>query len=134
MLESITRNPAVEVLLSGARLVDGEVELSWAGERSTRRFSSFWLRDHCHAKHSLHPDTLQRQIDTFAIPVDIAPERLEIGQGGRVLRIVWSHDGSQSLLPAAFLWEIARGGGRDPAAGVPATGSAARSLWDRASI
>src|SRR6202044_4124910 len=98
MLESITRNPAVEVLLSGARLVDGEVELSWAGQRSTRRFSSFWLRDHCHAKHSLHPDTLQRQVDTFAIPVDIAPERLEIAPDGGELRIVWRHDGSQSLL------------------------------------
>jgi trimethyllysine dioxygenase len=129
MLESIPRNTAAEVLLSGARLVDDEVELSWAGERSTRRFSSFWLRDHCHAKHSLHPDTLQRQVDTFAIPVDIAPERLEIGRGGRELCIVWRHDGSQSLLPAVFLWEIARGGGRDPA-----TGSPARSLWDRASI
>src|SRR5579862_7647736 len=134
MLESIPCNTAAEVLLSGARLVDDEVELSWAGERSTRRFSSFWLRDHCHAKHSLHPDTLQRQVDTFAIPVDIAPERLEIGQGGRELRIVWRHDGSQGLLPAAFLWEIARGGSRDPATGDAATGSPARFLWDRASI
>ena len=130
MLESITRNPPAELSLSGARLVDGEVELSWTGQRSTRRFSSFWLRDHCHAKHSLHPDTLQRQVDTFAIPVDIAPERLEIGLDGRELRIVWRHDGSQSLLPAAFLWEIARGEDRDPAGG----DSAARFFWDRASI
>jgi trimethyllysine dioxygenase len=135
MLESITRNPPAEVLLSGARLVDGEVELSWTGQRSTRRFSSFWLRDHCHAKHSLHPDTLQRQVDTFAIPPDIAPERLEIGLDGRELRIVWRHDGSQSLLPAAFLWEIARGEGRDPAGGASTGGDqAARFLWDRASI
>jgi trimethyllysine dioxygenase len=136
MLESIPRNAAAEVSLSGARLIDDEVELSWAGQRSTRRFSSFWLRDHCHAKHSLHPDTLQRQVDTFAIPPDIAPERIEIGPEGRELRIVWRHDGSQSVLPAAFLWEIAQGEGRDRAAGDPAAGRPAgsRSLWDRASI
>jgi trimethyllysine dioxygenase len=141
MLESIPRNPAAQVSLSGARFVDGEVELSWAGQRSTRRFSSFWLRDHCHSKHSLHPDTLQRQVDTFAIPLDIAPERLEIGPDGRELRIVWRHDGSQSLLPAAFLWEVAQGASRDRAAGGPAAGdpvdggrTPTRSLWDRASV
>jgi trimethyllysine dioxygenase len=131
MLETISPDAAA-VSLSGARLVDDEVELSWAGQRSTRRFSPFWLRDHCHATHSLHPDTLQRQVDTFAIPVDIAPERLEIGSDGRELRIVWKHDGSQSLLPAAFLWEVGRGEGRDPAAGEPAAESPV--LWDRASI
>ena len=60
--------PAAEASLSGARLVDGEVELSWSGQRATRRFSPFWLRDHCHSKHSLHPDTLQREVDTFSIP------------------------------------------------------------------
>jgi trimethyllysine dioxygenase len=141
MLESIPRSPAAGALLSGARLVDGEVELSWSGQRSTRRFSPFWLRDHCHSKHSLHPDTLQRQVDTFAIPADIAPELLEIGSDGRELRIVWRHDGSQSLLPAAFLWEIAQGEGRDRAAGeraagdpVPGGPARTRSLWDRASI
>jgi trimethyllysine dioxygenase len=131
MLDLNPRRHAAEVLLSGARLADGEVELSWVGERSTRRFSFFWLRDHCHSKHSLHPETLQRQVDTFAIPVDIAPERLEIGLDGRELRIVWRHDGSLSVLPAAFLWEIGQSEGRDHEA---AAGSSARSLWDRASI
>ena len=35
-------------------------------------------------RDSLHPDTLERHVDTFAIPADIAPERIEIGQRGEL--------------------------------------------------
>jgi trimethyllysine dioxygenase len=135
MFENVAhRNQAA--LLSGARLVDGEVEVSWAGQRSVSRFSPFWLRDHCHSKHSLHPDTLQRQVDTFAIPTDIAPDHLEIGPGGGELRIVWKQDGTQSVLPAKFLWDIAQSAGADRAAGerAPRERATRWSLWDRASL
>jgi trimethyllysine dioxygenase len=128
MLENVAQR-AQAALLSGARLVDGEVEVSWAGQPSKCRFSPFWLRDHCHSKHSLHPDTLQRQVDTFAIPADIVPERLEIGPDGRELRIQWKHEGTPSVLPAAFLWDMAQGEGPDRAGGDPPS---RRSLWDRA--
>src|SRR5271166_36204 len=112
MLESIAdRNSSSEVLLSGVKLIDGEVEVWWKNKASPGRFSPFWLRDHCHAKQSLNPDTLQRQVDTFAIPVDIAPAELRISDGGRALHIVWTHDGSVSVLPAAFLWGIAENDG-----------------------
>jgi trimethyllysine dioxygenase len=113
-------------LLSTAVLVDGEVEISWRDVVSRDRFAPFWLRDHCHAKESLHPDTLQRQVDTFAIPEDIVPAAIEIGDGGRTLRLVWQHDGSTSILPAAFLWSIARSNGRST--------SPRRRLWDRAAM
>jgi hypothetical protein len=78
--------------------------------RTPGRFSPFWLRDHCHARESLHPDTLQRQVDTFAIPLDIAPERIDVDARGEILRIVWKHDGSTSVWPAEFLWSVAQGG------------------------
>ncbi len=119
-------NPSSEVLLSGVKLVDHEVEVSWENKVSPGRFAPFWLRDHCHSKDSLHPDTLQRQVDTFAIPADIAPSRLEICDGGRTLRIVWKHDGSASMLPAAFLWRVAQDNGRESAP--------RRRLWDRAAM
>src|SRR6202046_2097455 len=115
MLEPIASNGTSEILLSAARLVDDELEVSWRGDAAPGRFSAFWLRDHCHSSESLHPDTLQRQVDTFAIPVDIAPAKLEVSDGGRTLRIVWQHDGSTSILPAAFLWNIAQNNGRAPA-------------------
>src|ERR1700735_4140454 len=126
MLEPIASNGTSEILLSAARLVDDELEVSWRGDTAPGRFSPFWLRDHCHSKESLNPDTLQRQVDTFAIPVDISPAKLEIIDGGGALRIVWEHDGSSSLLPAAFLWNIAQGEGRDVAP--------QRRLWDRAAM
>jgi trimethyllysine dioxygenase len=111
-------------LLAGARLVRGEVEVSWVGQDLPGRFSPFWLRDHCHARESLHPDTLQRQVDTFAIPPDIAPERIDVDARDGVLRIVWKHDGSTSVWPAEFLWSVAQGRSRSPR----------RRLWDRESL
>ncbi|MGO9426344.1 MAG: trimethyllysine dioxygenase [Steroidobacteraceae bacterium] len=125
MLESIAdRALNSEVSLSGAKLVDGEVEVWWKNKASPGRFSPFWLCDHCHAKQSLNPDTQQREVDTFAIPVDIAPAELQISEGGRALRVVWKHDGSVSVLPAGFLWGIAQNDGRETAP--------RRRLWDRA--
>ena len=113
-------------VLNSAKLVDGEVEVTWMGKVSSSRFSPFWLRDHCHARHSLHPDTLQRQVDTFSIPLDIQPAQIEIAAAGRALHIVWKHDGVRSEFPAAFLWQIAQTDGREVAP--------RRRLWDRASM
>jgi trimethyllysine dioxygenase len=126
MLESVQRDLPAATRLAAVKFVDDEVEVSWQGGRSTERFAPFWLRDHCHSRESLNPDTLQRQVDTFAIPADIAPDRLEIADDGATLRIRWKHDGSTTTLPARFLWEIARHGGRPPAPG--------RRLWDRDSL
>src|SRR3984885_14687229 len=127
MMESCARD---EVLgrgsLAGARVVGGEVEVSWVGQPSTDRFSAFWLRDHCHARHSLHPDTLQRQVDTFAIPTDITPERVDVEENGEVLRIVWKHDGSTSVWPAEFLRSAAQHPDR--------LQRPYRRLWDRQSL
>ena len=72
MLEAIAGHPAAEVLLSTAALVDGEVEVTWQDKVSRDRFSPFWLRDHCHGKQSLHPDTLQRQVDTWGLATPAA--------------------------------------------------------------
>lgn len=118
------RNATTEILFSAVKLMDGELEVLWKDKGTSGRFSPFWLRDHCHSKDSLHPDTLQRQVDTFDIPSDIAPAEVKIGNGGRVLNIVWKHDGSTSVLPAAFLWRMAQDDGRDIAP--------RRRLWDRA--
>jgi trimethyllysine dioxygenase len=111
------------VLLRTARLIDAEVEVTWSDAAAPARFGAFWLRDHCHAEHSLHPDTLQRQVDTFKIPVDIGAAHVEIVDAGRSLQVHWLHDGNPSRLPAAFLRRIAANEGREPAP--------RRRLWDR---
>ncbi len=111
------------VLLNSAKLVDGRVEVNWNHGASSAQFSPFWLRDHCHASHSLNADTLQRQVDTFSIPQEIAPATLEIADGGRTLNIVWDNEERLSTFPADFLWNIAREEGR--------ARSPCRTLWDR---
>jgi trimethyllysine dioxygenase len=117
---------AHEALVDSARIVRGEVEVSWKHAAPPSQFSPFWLRDHCRAKHSLNPDTLQREVDTFGIPPQIAPAKIEIKDGGRILAIGWAHDASVSMYPAEFLWDIARHEGRPPAP--------RRRLWDRDSM
>ena len=117
---------AAPALLASANIVGGEVEVTWQGLSQKVRFAPFWLRDHCHSSASLHPDTLQRQVDTFAIPTDIAAERVAIEDGGRTLRVRWRDDDTSSVLPANFLLDVARRDGREPAP--------RRALWDRAGM
>jgi len=99
MLEPISGNPIAAVLLSGAADIDGELQVSWQGRASQDRFSYAWLRDHCHAKESLHPDTLQRQVDTFTIPADIAPAKVEITDGGGRFTSCGSTTASRAFCP-----------------------------------
>lgn len=114
------------VLLKSAALVDGQVEVNWIPAAPPVRFAPFWLRDHCHASHSLNAETLQREVDTFSIPQDITPAKIEIRDGGATLGIVWRHDESASTFPVEFLWNIAQDEGRDRAP--------RRTLWDRDTI
>src|ERR1700736_6287749 len=89
-----------DVSLLSAELVDGQVQVHWKPKAPPAKFSPFWLRDHCHAQHSLNADTLQREVDTFAIPADIAPAKIQLKDDGRTLNIVWAHDESVSTFPA----------------------------------
>jgi trimethyllysine dioxygenase len=114
-----------DVLLSAAR-IDQDVEVSWKDKVSAARFSPFWLRDHCHSEVSLNSETLQRQVDTFAIAKDIAPAKVEIKDAGRTLSVTWANDGTVSVFPAGFLWQISQDEGRER---VPR-----RTLWDRDSM
>jgi len=120
--------PAIDqdVLLSTARLINQDVEVSWKDQVSSARFSPFWLRDHCHSEESLNRETLQRQVDTFAIAKDIAPAKVEITGAGRTLRVTWANDGSVSVFPAGFLWQISQNEGRERAP--------RRTLWNRDSM
>lgn len=112
------------VALRSVKLADRHVELSWADGRAGDLFSLLWLKDHCPSPHCLHPETKQRQIDTFSIPEDIAARSVAIEENGRVLRIDWADDAHVSRYDAAFLASI-----------LPANHAAPRRvLWDAATI
>lgn len=58
-----------------------QLEICWADTGRVARYPAVWLRDHCHSARSMNPESLQRSVDTFAIPGDLAPvsARLEAG-------------------------------------------------------
>ena len=55
-------------------------------------FSLLWLKDHCPSPKCLHPDTKQRQIDTFAIPENLSARAVALEENGSVLRVEWNDD------------------------------------------
>ena len=71
---------------------------------TTHTFTFAWLRDHCACAECRHPDTQQRLLDTFALPKDLAVTALELGAGGKTLRLSWP-DGHESHFAAADLAE-----------------------------
>lgn len=44
---------------------------------NTNRFYHMWLRDHCRCPQCFHQQTMQRLVDTFAIPKQIAPQNVQ---------------------------------------------------------
>jgi trimethyllysine dioxygenase len=115
----------MSALLRTAVLTGGEVVLGFADARPELTLSLFWLRDHDTGADTLHPETQQRLIDTFRIPVDIAAQSIEVTEDGAALRVQWLPDGRVSRYGAQFLAGLRA----DPEA-LPAQ----RSLWDGASI
>ncbi|MGF1608216.1 MAG: trimethyllysine dioxygenase [Kiloniellales bacterium] len=116
----------VKAQISNAKVIDGAVEVTWSDGAAKSRFPFFWLKDHCHSAEGLHPETRQRQVDTFTIPADIAPAQLAVEEDGQLLRIQWRNGDGSSELPAGFLKEIAVTQGRERAP--------AYALWDRATF
>jgi len=106
--------------LATAAIRGGNLELGWRGGDGPEMLSLLWLRDHCPCRACLHPETRQRQVDTFALPADLAPTRVEVAENGRQLVIEW-HDGHVSRIATADLQTTS-------------TPAPARVLWDRTRI
>ncbi|KAL4110103.1 hypothetical protein PRIC1_001796 [Phytophthora ramorum] len=56
---------------------------------ATAKFHKLWLRDHCRCEHCMHPETLQRQLDTASIPMDTPFHRLQVTDAGGAVAIDW---------------------------------------------
>jgi trimethyllysine dioxygenase len=112
------------IALRDVKLAERHVELSWSDGRGGDQFSLLWLKDHCPSPQCLHPDTRQRQIDTFAIPEDIAAREVAIEEDGRVLRIDWADHAHVSRFEATFLASVLPANQIGPR----------RVLWDAAMI
>src|SRR5882757_7201847 len=99
-----------------------ELRLRWSDRRPQSVLPLLWLRDHCTAPESRHPETRQRLVDTFRIPADLAARSVTLEDGGRMLRIEWSGDGHVSRFDARFLAGLRLN---------PDVLPVARTTWDR---
>ncbi len=85
---------------------DKGLEVFWDdSDRSC--FSWFWLRDHSESIVDLHPDTLQRQIDSFTRPLDNTVSKVWLDEGMENVYIKWQDD-SSSLLSASLLESMSK--------------------------
>lgn len=110
-------------IITTAKHENNGIEISWTDGKSVR-FPAFWLRDHCPEPESLNADTLQREVDTFSIPLDIDVLAHDIQQDGASLQVVWANDNFVSNFPSDLLYTAAFG----------ETHQAAPLIWDREEI
>lgn len=73
-----------------------------------------WLRDHCRCPTCLHPKTMQRLLNTFQIPPDIKPIKVESSLQG--LRVVWpAHEHTEhGEHESVYSWEWLKENSYDP--------------------
>ncbi|GAB1523143.1 hypothetical protein RhiTH_006273 [Rhizoctonia solani] len=91
----LSRGPNVAAALKGIRSVglphvassERKVSVGWSNT-VTSHFHHIWLRDHCRCADCLHPVTKQRLVNTFEIPPDVQPTRVESRPSG--LEVTWT--------------------------------------------
>jgi len=104
MLEQFLKSDA-QVLLSTATDTGVELEASWQGKVARARFSYAWLRDHCHSKESLNPDTCSARWTPSRFPRTLLPPNSRSADGGRTSASSGSTTEHQHSA-AAFLWTL----------------------------
>ncbi|MCZ4283067.1 trimethyllysine dioxygenase [Kiloniella laminariae] len=92
------------------RTTDNYLEIQWKDDVKPSRYPYFWLRDHCHALHSMNQETNQRQVDTFSLPVDLKAVEAKLSEDGSTVSIRWEKEEQKSIYPASFLREMATTG------------------------
>ena len=80
--------------------------VQWQND-TTSEYSWFWLKDHGEDTASLHPDTLQRETDTFSIDPSIQAVSVNLYIDGSGLSIQWP-DQSVSEISSQLLAEVTR--------------------------
>ncbi|KAH8552225.1 trimethyllysine dioxygenase [Umbelopsis sp. PMI_123] len=84
-----------------ANAVDGnQVQVQWDANTGSL-YQNVWLRDHCRCPKCYHPQTRQRLVNTFAIPVDIKPRSVQSDESG--LTVVWDNDEHKSVYEWTWL-------------------------------
>ena len=107
--------------LSGARIVDGDVEVRWR-DASASVLPSLWLREYSPDFGTIHPVTREQLIMLADLPDDLRAAAAEVLPDGR-LTVTWHPEGLVSCYHPGWLWAY-RPESR-AAAGLPE-----RRLWE----
>jgi trimethyllysine dioxygenase len=80
--------------------------VTFAGVSQPEMFTWFWLRDHSEDATSLNQSTLQRQVDTFALPDRPGPGAASLDASGHVV-VQWGDSSPDGFFSPARLAEAA---------------------------
>ena len=106
--------------LSGARIVNGDVEVRWA-DGSASVLPGLWLREFSPDLGTIHPVTHEQVIMLIDLPEDLCAAAADVLPDGR-LKVIWHPERLVSLYHPGWLW--AHRPESADAAGLPS-----RRLW-----
>ena len=84
---------------------DEGLEVLWSNNKISC-YPWFWLRDHSESLADLHPETKQRQIDSFSAPLDNTIHKVWLDENAHNLYVKWE-DQSESCLSYGLLESMA---------------------------
>jgi len=84
------------MLIKSIESLDKGLNVFW-NDDSLSCYPWFWLRDHSESKEDLHPDTKQRQIDSFSEPLTNTVNDVWLDVSSESIFIQWSDQSESSL-------------------------------------
>jgi trimethyllysine dioxygenase len=93
------------MLIKSIESLDKGLNIFWS-DNSLSNYPWFWLRDHSESIEDLHPDTKQRQIDSFSHPLDNNASKVWVDKSSESVYVKWI-DQSQSCLSIDLLKSMA---------------------------
>ena len=84
------------MLIKSIESLDKGLNVFWSDD-SLSCYPWFWLRDHSESKKDLHPDTKQRQIDSFSEPLNNTVNDIWLDGSSESIFIKWGDQSKSSL-------------------------------------
>ena len=84
------------MLIKSIESLDKGLNVFW-NDDSLSCYPWFWLRDHSESKEDLHPDTKQRQIDSFSEPLNNTVNDIWLDGSSESIFIKWNDQSESSL-------------------------------------
>jgi trimethyllysine dioxygenase len=84
------------MIIKSIESLDKGLNVFWSDD-SLSCYPWFWLRDHSESKEDLHPDTKQRQIDSFSEPLNNTVNDIWLDGSSESIFIKWNDQSESSL-------------------------------------